>query len=100
MIIDVFISNNMIKLLKNKWIITLAGAIAGLLYWKFTGCTSDACAIQQNWQLSTLWGASLGWLLSGICSGNCCGSKNCSIPSNNKEKTPENNNNNNNNQEE
>ncbi len=75
----------MMKLLKNRWLLALIGALGGFLYWKYIGCTSGTCAIRQSWQLSTLWGASLGWLVSGLFGGSCCGGgSSCEIPSNNK----------------
>jgi F0F1-type ATP synthase assembly protein I len=39
------------------------GAILGLLYWKFVGCSSGSCSITSVWYNSTLYGAVLGWLV-------------------------------------
>lgn len=41
---------------------TLAGAIAGFLYWKFVGCASGSCPITSNWMISTLYGGVMGGL--------------------------------------
>ena len=38
------------------------GAMGGLLYWRFIGCTSGTCPIQSVWYWSTLWGAVVGYL--------------------------------------
>jgi hypothetical protein len=48
---------------KLQIIFTLAGAVGGFLYWKFIGCTSGTCAIKSVWYWSTLWGATVGYLL-------------------------------------
>lgn len=45
---------------------TLAGAIAGFLYWKFIGCESGTCMIKSRWYLSTLWGGAFGYLAGSI----------------------------------
>ena len=71
-----------IGILKSRWFLTLLGAIGGFIYWKFVGCSTGTCVIQQNWHLSTLWGASLGWLIAGIFNGGCCGGNSCNIPTN------------------
>ncbi|OJU74807.1 MAG: hypothetical protein BGO09_04330 [Bacteroidetes bacterium 47-18] len=39
------------------------GAVAGLLYWKFVGCESGACAITSKPANSTVYGAVMGGLL-------------------------------------
>lgn len=44
---------------------TLAGALAGYLYYHFIGCTSGTCAITSQPVNSTLYGAMMGWLLVG-----------------------------------
>lgn len=41
----------------------LIGGIAGLLYWKFIGCTSGSCAITSVWYNSTAYGAIIGGLI-------------------------------------
>lgn len=53
---------------KNLFIIILsfAGAIGGLLYWKFVGCLSGTCPIKSVWYLSTLWGLVMGYLVGSI----------------------------------
>lgn len=52
---------------KTFWpaIFTLGGAILGLLYYVFFGCT-DGCAIKSNPYLLVAWGAVMGFLLSII----------------------------------
>jgi hypothetical protein len=54
------------KILKQKrlaLIFLVLGAVGGLLYWKFVGCTSGTCAIKSVWYWSTLWGAAVGYLV-------------------------------------
>lgn len=46
------------KLLKSNWVflpIVALGAIAGLVWWNFYGCT-DACPINSSWKISMLRG--------------------------------------------
>ena len=52
--------------LKYKWKFTgvLLGAVAGLAYWYFIGCTSGTCPIQSHWESSTLYGALIGFVLA------------------------------------
>lgn len=55
--------------LKNKKIeigFTIAGAVAGFLYWKFVGCKDGSCAIKSVWYWSVLWGSAVGYLLGDI----------------------------------
>jgi hypothetical protein len=47
-------------------IITAAGALGGLLYWKFVGCVSGSCPIKSVWYLSLLYGALIGFLTGSI----------------------------------
>jgi hypothetical protein len=42
------------------------GAIAGLLYWKFVGCSSRTCMITSKPINSSLYGALMGFLVAGI----------------------------------
>jgi uncharacterized protein YcfJ len=52
-------------IVKNKWVIAgiVVGAIAGLLYWNFVGCTSGNCAITSKPLNSSAYGALMGGLL-------------------------------------
>jgi hypothetical protein len=43
----------------------LVGAVAGLAYQRFVGCRTGACPITSNPCVSTLYGAVMGFLLSG-----------------------------------
>jgi hypothetical protein len=43
----------------------LLGAVAGFAYHRFVGCRTGACPITANPYISTLYGAVLGFLLSG-----------------------------------
>lgn len=54
-------------LIKYKWKVAgiLLGALAGFAYWYFIGCNSGTCPIQSNWESSTLYGALIGFVLSG-----------------------------------
>lgn len=47
-------------------IISGAGAIGGLLYWKFVGCLSGTCIIKSVWYLSMLYGALVGYLAGSL----------------------------------
>ena len=66
--------------LKN-WLIpllfTVGGALAGLAYYYFVGCTAGSCAISSNPINSMLYMGLMGWLLSGVFRGGCAG--NCSL---------------------
>jgi hypothetical protein len=42
------------------------GAALGFAYYKFVGCASGACPITSNPYISTLYGAVMGALLSGV----------------------------------
>lgn len=72
--------NNMKSLLKNKLFYAVLGALGGFLYWKFVGCTTGSCPMQQSWFLSTLWGATFGWLGSGLFLGCGCYGGSCEVP--------------------
>lgn len=43
----------------------LGGAVLGFAYQRFVGCRSGTCAITSNPYVSTLYGAVLGYLISG-----------------------------------
>lgn len=43
----------------------LAGAALGFAYHRFVGCRTGACPITANPYASTLYGAVMGYLLSG-----------------------------------
>jgi hypothetical protein len=40
------------------------GGLFGFLYYRFVGCRTGACVIGANPYVSTLWGATMGFLLS------------------------------------
>jgi hypothetical protein len=44
----------------------VAGAMAGYFYWQQVGCATGTCAITSNPFNSTLYGALVGSLLSGL----------------------------------
>jgi len=48
---------------KLQIIVAVLGALGGFVYWKFVGCESGSCAIKSVWYWSTLWGATVGYLL-------------------------------------
>jgi|LSQX01.3.fsa_nt_gb hypothetical protein len=56
-------------------IFTLVGAIIGLLYYKFVGCSTGTCVITSNPVSSMLYMGLVGFLLSGAfckgCGGTC-----------------------------
>jgi hypothetical protein len=43
----------------------IVGAAAGFAYYKFVGCRSGTCPITANPYISTVYGAVLGYLISG-----------------------------------
>jgi len=61
-----------------KWLIpllfTVGGALAGLAYYYFVGCAAGSCAITSNPINAMLYMGLIGWLLSGVFSGECAGS--------------------------
>lgn len=44
----------------------IVGALAGLAYWHFVGCSSGSCPIKSIWYMSTLFGGVLGYLVGGM----------------------------------
>jgi len=51
---------------KQELIGASVGAGLGLGYWFFIGCSSGSCAITSNPIFSSLYGAIIGWFLTGI----------------------------------
>ncbi len=45
------------------WVVV--GAIAGLAYQRFIGCRTGTCALTSNPYISAIYGAVMGYLLSG-----------------------------------
>ena len=43
----------------------LGGATAGFLYQRFVGCRTGACVLTSNPYVATLYGALMGYLVSG-----------------------------------
>lgn len=60
---------NKIKSFRIQIIFIIAGAIGGFLYWKFVGCNNGTCAIKSVWYWSTLWGATVGYLVGDFIYG-------------------------------
>lgn len=60
-----------------KWIrpvlFILGGALVGLAYYYFWGCTTGSCAITSNPVNSMIYMGLIGWLLSGVFGGECDG---------------------------
>ena len=55
-----------IKKYQGSLIGILLGAIVGWLYWHFVGCNSGTCAITSKPINSTLYGALMGYFISGL----------------------------------
>lgn len=47
-------------------VLFIVGALAGLAYWHFVGCSSGSCPIKSIWYMSTLFGGILGYLVGGM----------------------------------
>lgn len=60
-----------------KWLrpvlFTAAGALAGLAYYYFVGCSTGACAITSNPAVSMAYMGLIGLLLSGALGSGCTG---------------------------
>ncbi len=54
-------------------IFTLVGALAGLAYYYFVGCSSGSCAIVSNPISSMAYMGFIGWLVSGAFGAGCQG---------------------------
>lgn len=46
-------------------IAVITGGLLGFAYYRFIGCRSGSCPITGNPYFSVLWGAILGFLISG-----------------------------------
>lgn len=68
--------------MKKKWkkwirpiLFTLVGALLGLAYYTFIGCSTGTCFITSNPVISMIYMGLVGWLLSGVfgkeCDGGC-----------------------------
>lgn len=61
-----------------KWLrpvlFTVGGALAGLAYYYFVGCTSGACPLTSHPLVTMAYMGLVGWLLSGVL-GKGCGGK-------------------------
>jgi uncharacterized membrane protein YesL len=44
----------------------ILGAIGGFLYYTYYGCSSGTCPLTSNPWITTIWGATMGYLLFGI----------------------------------
>ena len=47
-------------------VLSTLGLLAGVLYWKYVGCSTGTCPIQSRWYLSSLYGGVIGYLISGL----------------------------------
>lgn len=58
-----------------KWIrpalFILGGALVGLAYYYFVGCTTGSCAITSNPVNSMIYMGLIGWLISGVFGREC-----------------------------
>lgn len=62
--VNKFLKTNLFQI-----IFLVLGALGGFFYWKFVGCENGTCAIKSVWYWSTLWGASVGYLVGDLLSG-------------------------------
>ncbi|HEY3389532.1 MAG TPA: DUF6132 family protein [Prolixibacteraceae bacterium] len=53
-----------------KILFVTLGAIAGLLYWHFIGCTTGTCPITSHWYTSSAYGMLFGWLIGDLFKNN------------------------------
>ena len=44
----------------------ILGAIGGFLYYTYYGCESGTCPLTSNPWITTIWGATMGYLLFGM----------------------------------
>ncbi|NVO02648.1 MAG: hypothetical protein HXX09_08065 [Bacteroidetes bacterium] len=44
----------------------ILGAIGGFLYYTYYGCASGTCPLSSNPWITTIWGATMGYLLFGM----------------------------------
>lgn len=51
---------------KVKILFLVLGTVAGLLYWRFIGCTTGSCPITSKWYTSSAYGLLFGWLISDL----------------------------------
>jgi len=56
-----FIKKNILKIIAIP-----AGGIGGFAYYYFVGCTSGTCPITSNPYISIVYGALMGYLISGM----------------------------------
>ena len=63
-----------------KWLkpvlFVVGGALAGLAYYHFVGCSTGSCPLTSNPWITMSYMGFVGWLISGICGKGCCGSCN------------------------
>ena len=55
-----------LKKFKFKIMFVALGALAGLSYWHFIGCTSGTCPITSHWYTSSGYGMIFGWLIGDL----------------------------------
>ena len=68
-----------------KWLkpilFTAGGALVGLAYYYFVGCSTGACPLTSNPFITMAYMGFIGWLLSGVFGKGCSGSCNMQLPS-------------------
>jgi hypothetical protein len=45
---------------------TIIGAVCGYLYYRFVGCANGVCPITSNPWISSIYGAAMGFMVSGL----------------------------------
>ncbi len=59
----------MVRVLTGPVIGIIAGAFLGFAYYRFVGCASGSCPITSNPWASMIYGAIMGYMVSGMMAG-------------------------------
>ena len=59
----------MVRVIAGPVIGVIIGALLGFAYYRFVGCASGSCPITSNPWASTIYGAVMGYMVSGMMAG-------------------------------